>query len=186
MQKLTIVTDMDDVLEDFCDVWVSYLNGRFGRDVRPEDVTDWDISKSYPGIDKHLLYKVIEREDFWKLISPFSDAVAVTRQLVEEGHRVYVATKATPVTALYKYEHVMKRFFPHIPARNFNVVNDKSLLRGDVMIDDNPRNLGGDFKTKILFTAPHNLSCPAAANGFLRADNWQTVYKIISEVSGQW
>lgn len=186
MEKLTIITDLDDVLENFCEVWIKYLNARFDKDVKYEDVRQWDISKSYPDVEKHLMYECLEKESFWKLLHPIEDSEAITKELIAEGHNLYVATSATPVSAVYKMNHIMRRFFPHIQEKNFIVIRDKSLLHGDVMIDDNPLNLGGDFRTKILFSAPHNRSCPAAAQGFLRADNWQTVYKIICEVSGQW
>lgn len=186
MKQLTIITDMDDVLENFCETWIKINNAKFNRCVRHKDITEWELSKNYPDIESHLLWECVDKESFWKLVKPIENAAEATRELVSEGHNVYVATASSTVTAVFKAEHVMRRLFPHIPLKNLIVINDKSLLRGDVMIDDNPHNLGGDFGTKILFTAPHNRAFRAAENGFLRADDWRTVYKIINEVSGKW
>ena len=41
MKKLTILTDLDDVLWDLCGLWINELNIRYGTSVRPRDVTDW-------------------------------------------------------------------------------------------------------------------------------------------------
>ena len=59
------------------------------------------------------------------------------------------------------------------------VTGRKQMVRGDVLIDDGVHNLEGGAYRKILFTAPHNRSYDAEANGMTRADNWDEVVRII-------
>lgn len=186
MKQLTIITDLDDVLENLCQVWVKVLNAAFNRDVKYDEISQWDFTEIYPGIEPSLLYEFLEKEAFWKQVKPLKDAEEITKKLISEGHQIYVATASTLVSTLHKSRFILNNFYGHIPEKNLIVIHNKSLLRGDVIIDDNPQNFGGDFQTKILFSAPHNRPFNAAENGLLRADGWRTVYKIIHEVSGQW
>ena len=55
------------------------------------------------------------------------------------------------------------------------------MIKGDVLIDDNPNNLvGGEYK-KILFNKSHNVNDRDNPE-FHCADDWKEVYKIIKEI----
>ena len=43
MAKLTVLIDMDDVIEDLLGAWVQALNTKFGTDVKAEDISSWEI-----------------------------------------------------------------------------------------------------------------------------------------------
>lgn len=48
MKKLTILVDMDDVLENLVECWVNELNKKCCSSLREEDITDWRIAKFFP------------------------------------------------------------------------------------------------------------------------------------------
>jgi 5'(3')-deoxyribonucleotidase len=48
---------------------------------------------------------------------------------------------------------------------------NKSILRADYLIDDQPKNLLHFEGQGLLYSAPHNLT----ATSFTRVDNWQQV-----------
>jgi 5'(3')-deoxyribonucleotidase len=74
----------------------------------------------------------------------------------------------------------LQRHFPFIPATNYVFCGNKSILRADFLIDDQPRNLVHFEGCGLLYTAPHNI----AINGFTRVDNWQQVADYFSTVIG--
>ena len=45
MEKLTILVDMDDVIEGLGPPWIEYLNNRFGTDEKWEHIDDWNFEK---------------------------------------------------------------------------------------------------------------------------------------------
>ena len=74
----------------------------------------------------------------------------------------------------------LQRHFPFIPATHYVFCGDKSILRADYLIDDQPRNLELFAGTGLLFTAPHNLT----AMGFIRVDSWKQVGDYFAGVHG--
>ena len=52
MNRLTILIDMDDVLENLIECWITELNSRHETTVHPEDITDWRIGTFFPFLTK--------------------------------------------------------------------------------------------------------------------------------------
>src|ERR1700721_666607 len=61
--------------------------------------------------------------------------------------------------------------FPFIPASHIVYCGDKSILRADYLIDDNPRQLRRFKGEGILYSSPHN----AGVTGYKRVNNWLEV-----------
>jgi len=99
------------------------------------------------------------------------DAQAVLKDL-SERFEIYIATQAmvVPVSLGPKYRW-LQRHFPFIPAMHYVFCGDKSILRADYLVDDQPRNLERFEGHGLLYTAPHNV----AVSGFTRANNWLEV-----------
>ncbi len=53
---------------------------------------------------------------------------------------------------------------------------NKQLVKGDILIDDNPHNLVGGEYIPILFDRPHNHD---KAHGITRAQTWEEVKNTI-------
>ena len=183
MRKLIILVDMDDVLSDFLQSWIDYLNTRYGLSVRYQDVTKWDMKKAYPELTDKQIYSPLAHRSFWHKVNAKKDAVKSMVRFIEQGHVIRIVTSSSPITLLPKLEGFLLRKFPFFSYRDVIVSYDKKLIKGDVMIDDGPHNLvGGEYK-KILFTAPHNISIDTDKYGFIRADEWKDVVAIIDELA---
>ena len=82
----------------------------------------------------------------------------------------------TSFTAKFNW---LAEHFPFIPSSHIVFCGDKSILRGDFLIDDNPRQLqrfaatrdGESPREGILFTAPANVN----VQGYRRVNNWLDV-----------
>lgn len=184
--KLTILVDMDDVLEHFVDNWIFAINEKFDRNVDPKTLNSWEILHLYPGISELEMEQILESPDFWKKVKPIDGAVETMKKLIDDGHDVYVATSSWYKTLVPKMDEVLFKYFDFLKWDKVIVAKDKWMIRGDVVIDDGIHNLKNrdDNSLKLLFTATHNKSYDAEANGFIRVNNWKDVYReIVKEES---
>lgn len=112
MKTLTILVDMDDTLENLCEKWVDYLNDKHGTDVKYSDITDWDMSKAFPTIDKELMYEPLFDKALWERVTPLPGAVERVQQLINDGHKVVVVTASHQDTVSLKLNAVLFKYFP--------------------------------------------------------------------------
>ena len=172
---------MDDTIENLGETWVAYLNEKYGTSVKRCDVTDWDISKSFPSISKHEVFAPLFDKKMWKRVKPLPGAVEYLKRLMDDGHKVLIVTASHQNSVAIKLNHVLFKYFPFFTYKDVIVTTQKQLINGDIMIDDAPHNLEGGKYFGILVSAPHNRSYDAEKNGFVRADNWDEIYKIVCD-----
>ena len=174
---MTILLDMDDVLTTCVTVWIDILNKKYGRNVQYTDVLYWDFSLLYPKLTREQILEPLGMEEFWNRVEPIKDAQKYVEQLQKLGNRIVVVTASYPSSYQYK-GNVIHKFFPFIDLDDIVVAHNKSLVKGDVLVDDNPKNFSDD-RYGILFTAPHNKNYKTDNKKIFRADTWEDVYKLI-------
>ena len=180
MKCLTILVDMDDTIEDLLSAWVSYLNTKHGTSIKKDDVTQWDISKSFPTLSREQVYEPLYLDSFWLSVEPIDGAAEILQKLKADGHQVLIVTTSSYETMHTKMEEVLFKYFPFISWNDVIVTSRKQLVNGDVLVDDGVHNLEGGEYFKILMDAPHNRSYSAESNGMMRVYNWGEAYEVIS------
>ncbi len=83
-----------------------------------------------------------------------------------------------PTSFVAKYDWLAEHF-PFIPTSHIVFCGDKSILRADYLIDDNPRQLklfqnnrdSDTFREGILYTSPANVHI----TDYRRVDDWLAV-----------
>lgn len=179
----TILVDMDDTIEKCTEAWVHYVNRRFGTDTDPETLRDWDVSKGFPTLTREQVYGVTFEEDFWRTVKPIDKACEYLKKLIDDGNRVYIVTCAAYETLRVKMEEVLFRYFPFIEWKDVIIASRKQMIRADILIDDGIHNhIDGDY-LRLLYTAPHNREYDAEANGMIRVNGWEEIYRIITELN---
>ena len=176
---MIILVDMDDTIEQLLKRWVARANEKYGQNITPDQITSWDVSEPYPGLNKKEIYSVTYEPGFWSGVEPMPGAAEALKHFMDEGHEVYVVTATEPEHLEEKMKGLLFRYFPFITWDRVIVTGRKQMIRGDVLIDDGVHNLEGGGYRKILFTAPHNRAYDAEANGMVRADTWDEVVRII-------
>lgn len=177
---MRILIDMDDVLENMCEVWVAELNRLHGLDMSYEDIQSWEISQSYWMLSKEQVFAPLGVPEFWDLVTPIDGAVEAVQKLQQDGHDIYVVTASDPGTINAKMEKVLFRYFPFIDWKHVIVAAHKQLVKGDVLIDDGAHNLiGGDY-FKILMDQPHNRKFDEVKHGVYRAKSWGEIYDVVT------
>jgi 5'(3')-deoxyribonucleotidase len=186
-----IAVDMDEVIADTVAEHLTRYNRDYNGNITKEDLRGkwiWDVV----AIDRHpRLEEYLRSDDFFDVLDVIPDAQRVLKKL-QQQFEIFIASAAMEVPTSFNAKYRwLARHFPTIPATHIVFCGDKSILRADFLIDDNPRQLRrfedrsgreirghkkgepqGDeseaVRTGILYDAPHN----AAVTGFRRVHNW--------------
>lgn len=166
--KPRICLDMDEVIADTYAKFIQLYAEQFGRTPLP---AEYHGKKIYDLPGAKGLRKRMYNEGFFRDLPVMDNAIEVVAEL-QENYDVWITTTATEFRncIIDKYDWLGEHF-PFIPWKNFVFCGDKSILRGDYMIDDKAKNLAPFPGKKILFTASHNVF----ETDFVRVDNWLEV-----------
>jgi 5'(3')-deoxyribonucleotidase len=94
---------------------------------------------------------------------------------LQKHYEIFIATAAMEVPTSFSSKYRwLARHFPFIPAAHIVFCGDKSILRADYLIDDNPRQLRRFHGEGILYSSPHN----ALVTEFRRVNNWLEVEEL--------
>jgi 5'(3')-deoxyribonucleotidase len=169
-----IAIDMDEVLADTLAEHLARYNRDHGEAITKADLEGkwlWDIVS----IDRHeRLEGYLRSEDFFEDLPVMEDSQRVLAVMALR-YEIYIATSAMEFPNSFgpKYRW-LRRHFPFLEPRHFVFCGDKSILKADYLIDDQPRQLEAFAGTGILFTAPHNMG----VSGFQRVDSWADVERM--------
>lgn len=166
---------MDEVIADALGEHLLRYNRDFGAqcgEITPDDLRGrslWDVIP-----EKHHQQAIIEymcSEDFFAVLDVMPHAQRVLKAL-QERYEIFIGTAAmeVPTSFTAKFEW-LGRHFPFIPPSHIVFCGDKSILRADYLIDDNPRQLRRFLGEGIIFTSPSN----AYVTGFRRVNDWLDV-----------
>ena len=177
-----IAVDMDEVMADAVTEHLRRYNRDFAEKVTIADLEGkglWDIVQ----MDRHAaLEAYLRSEDFFAVLGVMPDAQRVM-QALGERYDVFIATAAmevpTSFTAKYKW---LAQHFPFIPPSRIVYCGDKSIIRADFLIDDNPRQLRRFQGERILYTSHHNIH----VEGFRRVKNWLEVEQLFLHELADW
>mgnify|MGYP003292472703 CR=1 FL=1 len=178
--KYTLLIDMDDTIENLAEAWCAWLNSVYGTAVVLEDHTEWAFDKAFPELTKEQVYEPLFREDFWNTVKPTKDAMYYMEQLWNYGVPMYICTASHPDTVKAKYNAIIRKYFPFIPANHFITISNKKLLNGWYLIDDGTHNFGGNYKG-LLMDKPWNRLFNTTGKNIVRVHNWKEIYDIIMD-----
>ena len=170
-KRQRIAIDMDEVIADAVAEHLLRYNAEFGERVTTADLHGkwlWEVvdQARHPALEGYL-----RSDDFFAVLGVMPHAQRVIERL-QERYDVFIATAAMEVPTSFnaKYEW-LKRHFPTIRPSHIVFCGDKSILRADFLIDDNPRQLGRFQGEGILFHSPHNVH----VEGYRRVRDWLEV-----------
>ncbi len=172
-----IAIDMDEVIADAVTEHLRRYNQHFNERLTKADLDGkwiWDVVQS----DRHaMLEETLRTPDFFADLNVFPDAQRVLERL-SGTYELFIATAAMEVPTSFTAKFTwLERHFPFIQPSHIVFCGDKSVLRTDFLIDDNPRQLRRFEGEGILYTSPTNLH----VTGYRRVNNWLDVEKLFLE-----
>lgn len=179
---MIICCDIDGVLNDFVPKLLKHYNTLSNKNIQLQDITTYHFTECLPKEDADGIARLFTDQDFLNSLQPLVGAQSVLKKLIKQGHCVIIATATEECNFAQKCQW-MKAYFPFISADNIIRIVDKSLLKVDVLIDDNMDNLIGSFSERICLDYPYNRSTSKDyAYNIKRADNWDDVIEIINTI----
>ena len=161
-----ILIDMDDTLYDFLGGITALYREKYPDDpfINPEDMYDNHFSKVYREQLGEKAGKQMEElfhtKELYKNLKPLPNAVEAVNAMIDEGFDVRICSSIINdfrSCVLEKYELVEKDFGEHL--RDYLILTrDKTAIKADILIDDNPR-IKGKHKPEwkhILLDQPYN------------------------------
>jgi 5'(3')-deoxyribonucleotidase len=143
--KKTILLDMDCVLTDFIPQFCTYVNLRFGINLKPEQITTWDIHAVEACArmeNPRAIYDVFEIPGFWRYMPPMPGAVEfmfklVQHQYLEKLDPIVCSNPSGGLSASEKIDYI-ENTFPH--KTKYILTKQKHLVAADALVDDSPKN----------------------------------------------
>jgi len=169
-----IAVDMDEVMADAVAEFLRRYERDFNEQVSDEALRGrrlWEAVRS----DRHdTMLGYLQTEDFFSVLNVMPESQRVLRAL-QEKYEVFIATAAmeVPTSFTAKYEWLGEHF-PFIPSSHIVFCGDKSIIRADYLIDDNPRQFLRFEGEGILYNAHHNVN----VTGYRRVHDWLDVEKM--------
>jgi 5'-nucleotidase len=170
MQRLLV--DMDGVLADIYPQYLNFLASDTGIDLAVNDLKGRSEGEVFTNIRKYLFTKGFFRG------APVIGGSSEALMKLNDRYDLFIVSAATefPHSLTEKYEW-LEEHFPFITWRQMVFCGSKSVIQGDIMIDDHFKNLD-PFKGKtILFTQPHNDGLPE--KNHIRVHSWQEIETLL-------
>jgi 5'(3')-deoxyribonucleotidase len=179
---MIIYVDCDGVLNNLVPKTLDIYNAHTGKNIQMSDITTYNLNECLSEEDAKNIYELWSKEILWDSLEPLPDAQWGIETLLNTGHKVAIATATYYEQFDWKLSW-MKQHFPTIDTKHIIRINDKSLLRGDVLIDDNIDNLANSCCERICLSYPYNQDKDKDwVYEIYRARNWKEIIKTIQNI----
>jgi len=154
---MRIFIDMDDVIADAAERFLEWYERDFGIRHTHADIHGTKLHLLVPEDRRMIVKQYPHQKGFFKDLPVMTHS----QEMIEELNKrfdVYIASAAMEFPySLQDKSEWLDRYFPFIPWKRRILCGDKSVLKGDVLIDDHDFNLSTFEGRAILFTAHHNV-----------------------------
>jgi 5'-nucleotidase len=172
---MIILVDVDSTVADLMPEWLRLYNNDYSDTLTPEKITDWDMTRFVHPDCGTRIFSYLLLDTLYDNVKPIQGALESTQELENLGHRIVFVSSG--VYAYPKYQWMERNGFNVGKwGSNYIVCHDKSLIRGDILIDDGVHNIEA-FKNldAILFDQPWNRSF----QWHRRAHGWNEVKLLV-------
>lgn len=177
---MTILVDIDSTITNFGEILLLANNHLHNTNYRYTDITSYDwFDKTFPNPWKPTKYQC-----FWNTVEVNPAAITTIEQWVRQGHQVYLVTASHFNDMLgYKIRKTLEAFNPNlINERNIVIAQDKSIINGDLMIDDCVDNLYNFNGVCVCYKQPWNQDY----TGAFRFNKWNLINDIVQVYKQYW
>ncbi len=183
---LTIMVDIDGILNTLDTTVLEVYNEDSGDNLRPEAITEYHIEKFVKPEHRENFKNYFLDKRVWRRIELVKYACEVLNKLWDEGYNLIFVTK-TECENMVKKRNWLNRNFPFMGADNIRKrlysAPKKQLIRADIAIDDGLFNLIGDRTYySICFDKPYNQT-DELIPCFTRVYDWLGAYTAVQEIT---
>jgi 5'-nucleotidase len=184
LSPTVVLLDMDGVLVDW-DAGFRAEWQKFGhKDSDIDRTTSYFMEDCVAPELRGAALAVINQPHFFRDLPPMPGAVEAVREMLEAGFDLYICTSpldTNPTCCQDKLEWVRKYLGDLMPMTKVVMSRDKTLMIGDVLIDDKPEVKGkmSGVWEHIIFDAPYNKEVQGDR---LRMDTWTEWRRVLAQL----
>lgn len=141
---MRIVLDQDEVICSWVARILEWYNHDYGTSFTRQDVTDyWAMENILGPQGKPFIRSCMRYPEFYRDLDPMPGAIDGVKKLIDAGHDVVIATAIPPSAGIAFHGKLewIRRNMPFFNTKNFIAIQRKSLLDGDILVDDGPHNI---------------------------------------------
>lgn len=164
MSALRVLVDMDGVIANWGKQWDLVLDKFWpeSRVPRHAEQTTFDLKAGLDAYDRDVVNMVMDHPNFYRDIEPMPGAADALNAMLDLGYIVHVCS--TPWlsnrTCLQDKAEWLDRHIGPGWSRRAIFTSDKTVVGGDILIDDKPQITGSVQPTweHVIFDQPYNRS----------------------------
>ena len=170
--KKRLIVDMDGVLANVYSQFLDFEEKEFGIRQPIENLMGRPEAEVFKNERKYVLSKGFFRN------APVMEGCLEVMKELNKKYNLFIVSAAMefPNSLPEKYEWLAE-YFPFISWKQIVFCGSKTVIRGDIMIDDHYKNLDHFAGQAILFTQPHNFGHDD--RGHTRVDSWNEISKLL-------
>jgi 5'-nucleotidase len=159
-KERVILMDMDGTTMDLYSAIRERMKSMFGKElIMHEKLTDYHIERVHPREYEDMIYQVLISEGLFRECLPITGAYDAVMNLSKLGRVVFCSMpmKGNPTCIEDKLWSIEKYFGKQFTTE-VHLVEDKTRVHGDILIDDKPVITGQSTPTweHVLHTMPYN------------------------------
>ncbi len=180
---MIIACDMDCVLNNLMDKTLEIYNAQSGKNIQMSDLTSYNFYDCLDKKDADGITKLFKNKLLWDSLTPTDGSREGLQKLIDAGHRVYIVTATATENWPWKISW-LKKYFPFFNTNNVVRMNDKSLFKCDVMIEDSYEQLiKNKLCKKICLDYPwNNDEHKDWVHDTHRCKNWTDILEAVNKI----
>ena len=179
---MIIAVDIDNVICNLQEAVTTLFNVRHGTNYTLDDFTDYNVENTLTIKEAVTMKKLYGDNNIYNYVKPIVGSQEALQKLINEGHQVYLVTKAIPKN-YYEKVNWVKHFFPFIDEAHIIAMEHKHLFKCDIMVEDNIQNLiSGVHYYRICMDYPWNRKIHDEAYDIRRCNNWTEIINVINKI----
>jgi len=167
-----VLVDMDGVLADVYHQLQLYEKRETGKLMDLDQLSGILELDAFPNGRKHII-----SEGFFRTAPVINGSIEGLKYL-NKKYNVLIVSSATEFPQSLKEKiDWLDEYFPFISWTQIILCGEKKSIKGDIMIDDHPKNLNHFEGQRIIYTQPHNIFI--RNNSLKRVNNWNEIMSIL-------
>lgn len=183
---MNIFIDFDDTITMSVENVVRIVNKRFGKNVKTENIKEWDFSDVYPDIPLKDIVDIFGEDEFFQTLRLKEDVLPTLRRY-GQYNTITIVSKVDMVAMKRKNDWIKEHLIDigiNINFRGIPLGKSKGIvdMSGGIMIDDNAEFLKEtNAKYKILYKCNRKFDEEQEWDGYV-VHNWKELDALLKNI----